>query len=70
MLIAGFPPEVRRGEPRARTRVPASSHLPFLPLQVPIYTVNRQCAGGLQAIADIAAAIKAGYITVGIAGDP
>lgn len=31
-------------------------------------TVNRQCSSGLQAIADVAAAIKAGFYTVGLAG--
>lgn len=31
-----------------------------------ITTVNRQCSSGLQAVANIAAAIKAGYIEIGI----
>ncbi|CAH2038915.1 unnamed protein product [Thlaspi arvense] len=33
---------------------------------VPIRTVNRQCASGLQAVADVAAAIKAGFYDIGI----
>jgi len=37
------------------------------PYSVPIATVNRQCSSGLQAVADIAAAIRAGHIDVGIA---
>ncbi|GMH08012.1 hypothetical protein Nepgr_009852 [Nepenthes gracilis] len=36
------------------------------PETVPIRTVNRQCSSGLQAIADVAAAIKAGFIDIGI----
>lgn len=31
-------------------------------------TVNRQCSSGLQAIANVAAAIKAGFYDIGIAG--
>eukprot|EP00878_Enallax_costatus_P000915 GHUV01001045.1.p1 GENE.GHUV01001045.1~~GHUV01001045.1.p1 ORF type:complete len:493 (+),score=165.48 GHUV01001045.1:98-1480(+) len=38
-----------------------------IPEEVPVRTVNRQCSSGLQAIADVAAAIKAGYYTVGLA---
>lgn len=37
------------------------------PESVPVHSVNRQCASGLQAVAAIAAAIYAGYIDVGIA---
>jgi hypothetical protein len=33
-----------------------------------VRTVNRQCSSGLQAIADVAAAIKAGFYTIGLAG--
>lgn len=33
-----------------------------------VYVVNRQCSSGLQACANIAGAIKAGHIDVGIAG--
>lgn len=29
---------------------------------------DRQCSSGLQAVADVAAAIKAGFYTVGLAG--
>lgn len=35
---------------------------------MPLHTVNRQCSSGLQAVASVAAAIKAGYYTVGLAG--
>jgi acetyl-CoA acetyltransferase len=38
-----------------------------IPDTVPVRTVNRQCSSGLQAIADVAAAIKAGFYTVGLA---
>lgn len=38
------------------------------PETVPVRTVNRQCSSGLQAVADVASAIKAGYYTVGLAG--
>ncbi|PRQ25579.1 putative acetyl-CoA C-acyltransferase [Rosa chinensis] len=37
------------------------------PDTVPIRTVNRQCSSGLQAVADVAAFIKAGYYDIGIA---
>ncbi|KAG8481124.1 hypothetical protein CXB51_025895 [Gossypium anomalum] len=33
---------------------------------VPVRTVNRQCSSGLQAVADVAAAIKAGFYEIGI----
>ncbi|KAL2557046.1 3-ketoacyl-CoA thiolase 2 [Forsythia ovata] len=33
---------------------------------VPIRTVNRQCSSGLQAVADVAASIKAGFYEIGI----
>ncbi|GFP91056.1 3-ketoacyl-coa thiolase 2 peroxisomal [Phtheirospermum japonicum] len=36
------------------------------PETVPIRTVNRQCSSGLQAVADVAAFIKAGYYDIGI----
>lgn len=32
---------------------------------VPCRTVNRQCSSGLQAVADVAAAIKAGFYDIG-----
>ena len=32
---------------------------------VPIRTVNRQCSSGLQAVADVAACIKAGFYDIG-----
>lgn len=37
------------------------------PETVPIHTVNRQCSSGLQALAHVAANIKAGYYDIGIA---
>jgi len=39
-----------------------------LPYDVPLSTVNRQCSSGLQAVANIAANIRAGVIDVGLAG--
>eukprot|EP00249_Psilotum_nudum_P013723 c24476_g1_i1 orf=169-1476(+) len=36
------------------------------PETVPIRTLNRQCGSGLQAIADVAACIKAGFYDIGI----
>ncbi|KAF3457627.1 hypothetical protein FNV43_RR02285 [Rhamnella rubrinervis] len=36
------------------------------PDTVPVRTVNRQCSSGLQAVADVAAAIKAGFYDIGI----
>ncbi|CAF1920680.1 unnamed protein product [Brassica napus] len=36
------------------------------PDSVPIRTVNRQCSSGLQAVADVAASIRAGYYDIGI----
>lgn len=38
-----------------------------IPHTVPLSTVNRQCSSGLQAVAHIAAGIKAGYYAIGIA---
>lgn len=32
---------------------------------MPIRTVNRQCSSGLQAVADVAAYIKAGFYDIG-----
>ncbi|KAK3206643.1 hypothetical protein Dsin_020689 [Dipteronia sinensis] len=37
-----------------------------VPETVPIRTVNRQCSSGLQAVADVATAIKAGLYDIGI----
>ncbi|CAH9073624.1 unnamed protein product [Cuscuta europaea] len=36
------------------------------PESVPLRTVNRQCSSGLQAVADVAASIKAGFYDIGI----
>jgi acetyl-CoA acetyltransferase len=33
---------------------------------VPLKTVNRQCSSGLQAVADVASAIKAGMYNIGM----
>lgn len=37
------------------------------PETVPVRTVNRQCSSGLQAVADVVAAIRAGFYTIGLA---
>ena len=39
-----------------------------IPDTVPVHTVNRQCSSGLQAVASVAAAIRAGFYTIGLAG--
>lgn len=39
-----------------------------IPIEVPTVSINRQCSSGLQAVANIASDIKAGYIKVGLAG--
>jgi acetyl-CoA acyltransferase 1 len=39
-----------------------------IPFEVPFSSVNRQCSSGLQAVANIAANIRAGVIDTGIAG--
>ena len=42
-------------------------HVVFLCAEtVPIRTVNRQCSSGLQAVADVAATIKAGFYDIGM----
>ncbi|ETV77243.1 hypothetical protein, variant 1 [Aphanomyces astaci] len=38
-----------------------------IPFSVPLTTVNRQCSSGLQAFANVASAIQAGFYDVGIA---
>lgn len=38
-----------------------------IPHTVPLHVVNRQCSSGLQAVADVASAIKAGVYDIGIA---
>ena len=43
-----------------------ASFLAGLPETTTLRTVNRQCSSGLQAIADIASSIKAGYIDIGV----
>jgi len=39
-----------------------------MPFEVPLVTVNRQCSSGLQTVANVASAIKAGIIDIGLAG--
>lgn len=50
------------------SEVRMAGFLAGLPDTVPVRTVNRQCSSGLQAIADVASAIKSGFYNVGIAG--
>lgn len=45
-----------------------SQFLGGMPYEIPLSTVNRQCSSGLQAVANIAANIKAGIIDIGLAG--
>ncbi|KAK2987742.1 hypothetical protein RJ640_025091 [Escallonia rubra] len=53
------------GSQRATECRMASFYAGF-PETVPIRTVNRQCSSGLQAVADVAASIKAGFYDIGI----
>jgi acetyl-CoA acyltransferase 1 len=53
------------GSQRASECRMASFYAGF-PDTVPVRTVNRQCSSGLQAVADVAAAIKAGFYDIGI----
>ncbi|KAM7257623.1 hypothetical protein ACFE04_013364 [Oxalis oulophora] len=53
------------GSQRASECRMASFYAGF-PEIVPVRTVNRQCSSGLQAVADVAAAIKAGFYDIGI----
>lgn len=39
-----------------------------MPIDTPVLTINRQCSSGLQAVASVAASIRAGVIDVGIGG--
>ena len=43
-----------------------AAFLAGIPKTTTLRTVNRQCSSGLQAIADIAASITAGYIDIGL----
>lgn len=45
----------------------AAAFMAGVPDTVPIHVVNRLCSSGLQAVASIAASIKAGYYDVGLA---
>lgn len=60
MLLAGYP-DSARARPRWLTRHTRATPLtrPPGPLQVPVRIINRQCSSGLQAVADVAASIKA-----------
>jgi len=49
------------------TQARMAMFLAGLPETTSVSTVNRQCSSGLQALANIAAAIKNGYINIGIA---
>jgi len=50
------------------TEIRVAALLGGIPVQVPCTVVNRQCSSGLQAIANVASSIKAGYYQIGIAG--
>jgi|ERR1712137_53652 len=50
------------------TEVRIASLLAGFPEEVPVYTVNRQCSSGLQAIANVASAIASGQYDIGIGG--
>ena len=63
-VVVGSVLEIRVKE---RTNVGLRMFLAGFPVKVPVRTVNRQCSSGLQACADVASAIKAGYYDVGIA---
>jgi acetyl-CoA acyltransferase 1 len=52
----------------AATEVRIAGLLAGLPQEVPVHTVNRQCSSGLQALATVAASIKAGYYDLALAG--
>jgi acetyl-CoA acyltransferase 1 len=49
------------------TQARMAMFLAGFPKQVPITTCNRQCSSGLQAFANVAGAIRAGYYDIGIA---
>jgi len=53
---------------RGATEVRIAALLAGYPEEVPCTTVNRQCSSGLQAIANVASAIQAGFYEIGIAG--
>lgn len=53
---------------QAATQCRIAGILAGLPEEVSVMTVNRQCSSGLQAIANVAAAIKNGYYEIGIGG--
>ncbi|GKF24788.1 3-ketoacyl-CoA thiolase 2, peroxisomal, partial [Tanacetum coccineum] len=53
------------GSQRARECKMVAFYTGF-PETIPVRTVNRQCSSGLQAVVDVAAAIKAGFYDIGI----
>ncbi|KAL4421581.1 hypothetical protein ABPG75_010872 [Micractinium tetrahymenae] len=53
---------------RATKECRMATLLSGFPVAVPVHVVNRQCGSGLQAIAQVAASIRAGFYSVGIAG--
>lgn len=50
------------------TEVRIAGLLAGLPKEVPVMTVNRQCSSGLQAMANVAGAIRSGQYDFGLAG--
>lgn len=57
---------IRRVSDRERFERCILISLASLPESSSVMTVNRQCSSGLQAVAQVAAAIKAGFINIGI----
>lgn len=53
---------------QSATEVRIGGLLAGLPQEVPVMTLNRQCSSGLQAVANVAAAIKSGQYDIGLAG--
>jgi acetyl-CoA acyltransferase 1 len=51
----------------AATQARTAMLMAGIPYTVPVRTLNRQCSSGLQAIVDVAAAIKAGLYDIGLA---
>jgi len=53
---------------QSATEVRIGGLLAGLPQEVPVMTLNRQCSSGLQAVAQVANAIKSGQYEIGLAG--
>jgi len=64
IVIGNVLPKSSQGAAEVRI----ASLLAKLPKEVPCTTVDRQCSSGLQAVANVAASIKAGFYDLGIAG--